>query len=53
MTTVLNNLFHKDNSLALFNGAHNFFNKEVISLSKQKGFKNKTVIYYKKWVSCL
>ena len=36
MTTVLNNLFHKDNSLALFNGAHNFFNKEVISLSKQK-----------------
>ena len=36
MTAVLNNLFHKDNSLALFNGAHNFFNKEVIGLSKQK-----------------
>jgi len=36
MTAVLNNLFHKDNSLALFNGAHNFFNKEIIGLSKQK-----------------
>ncbi len=36
MTAVLNNLFHKDNSLALFNGAHNFFNKEVIKISKQK-----------------
>ena len=36
MTTVLNNLFHKDNSLALFNGAHNFFNRKIIELSKQK-----------------
>ena len=35
MTSVLNSLFHKDGSLALFNGSHNCFNKEIIKIIKQ------------------
>ena len=29
MTSVLNSLFHKDLTLALFNGSHNIFNKDI------------------------
>ena len=34
MSSVLNNLFHKDNSIALFNGSHNMFNKNIIKILK-------------------
>ena len=35
MTSVLNNLFHKDSSLALFNGSHNMFQKNIFDILKQ------------------
>ena len=35
MTSILNNLFHKDNSLALFNGSHNGLNKYLNKIIKQ------------------
>lgn len=36
MTSVLSTFFHKDSSIALFNGSHNSFNKIIINMIKQK-----------------
>ncbi len=48
MTSVLNNLFHKDTTLALFNGSHNIFNKDILTLIKQKkDIKEKKLFFIK------
>ncbi len=48
MTSVLNSLFHKDITLALFNGSHNIFNKDILSLIKQKkDLKEKKLFFIK------
>ena len=48
MTSVLNSLFHKDTSLALFNGSHNIFSKDILSLIKQKeDLKEKKLFFIK------
>ena len=48
MTSVLNSLFHKDTPLALFNGSHNIFNKDILSLIKQKkDLKEKKLFFIK------
>ena len=48
MTSVLNSLFHKDTTLALFNGSHNIFNKDILSLIKQKkDLKEKKLFFIK------
>ena len=48
MTSVLNSLFHKDTTLALFNGSHNIFNKDILTLIKQKkDIKEKKLFFIK------
>ena len=44
MVTILSNYFHKDSSLALFNGSHNTYYNEILKVLKEEN--NITVLKY-------